>query len=177
MDATDRALVERLQTGIPLCPRPYREIGEACGLSEEEVIARIGRLCEEGVIRRLGARVAHLRAGIHGNVMVVWRVPEERVEEVGQALAREPAISHCYEREPQADFPYNLYTMVHAADLAAAEALVERLGRAVGVSDFVMLPTVRELKKTSPRYRLSPEGPDTSCACGALVFGPSRGDG
>ena len=153
MDASDRALVERLQNGIPLSSRPYREIGQACGLQEDEVLERIGRLCDRGVIRRLGARVAHLRAGILGNVMVVWRVPPERVEEVGQALSQEAAVSHCYEREPQPDFPYNLYSMLHAPDLPAAQALAEKLSRAVAITDFVMLPTVRELKKTSPRFQ------------------------
>ena len=153
MDAVDWALVERLQAGIPLCPRPYREIGQACGLDEAEVLERISRFCQQGVIRRLGARIGHLRAGLHGNVMVVWQVPAARVEEVGNAFAREPAVSHCYEREPQPDFPYNLYTMVHAPDLAAAHKLVEELSRAVALSEFVMLPTVRELKKSSPQFR------------------------
>jgi DNA-binding Lrp family transcriptional regulator len=153
MDAADRALIERLQAGIPLSPCPYRELGEACGLGEDEVLERIGRLCREGVIRRLGARVGHLQAGIQGNVMVVWQVPEERVEEVGRFFAGQAAISHCYEREPQPGFPYNMYTMVHAADPEAARRLVEELSRAVRITDFAMLPTVRELKKTSPRYR------------------------
>ena len=152
-DALDWVLVERLQAGIPLCARPYREIGEACGMEETEVLERIGRLCQQGLIRRLGARVSHRRAGLHGNVMVVWQVPADRVEEVGRTCAREAAISHCYEREPQPDLPYNLYTMFHAPDLAAAHKLVEELSRAIAISDFVLLPTVRELKKSSPRFR------------------------
>ena len=155
MDAADQALVERLQEGIPLASRPYREIGEACGLDEAEVLERIGRLCREGVIRRLGARVGHLQAGVQGNVMVVWQVPEGRVEEVGRFFAGQAAVSHCYERAPQADFPYNLYTMVHAAAPEAARRLVEEFSQAVALADFQMLPTVRELKKTSPRYRPS----------------------
>jgi DNA-binding Lrp family transcriptional regulator len=158
VDTSDHALVARLQEGIPLSPQPYREIGEACGLGEEEVLERIGRLVREGVIRRLGARVGHLQAGVHGNIMVVWPVPEARVEEVGRFFAEQAAISHCYEREPQPDFPYNMYTMVHAADPEAARRLVEQFSRVVAISDFVMLPTVRELKKTSPRYRPT-EGP------------------
>ena len=153
MDAADQALVARLQEGIPLSPRPYQEIGEACGLGEDEVLERIGRLCREGVIRRLGARVGHLQAGIQGNIMVVWQVPAERVEEVGRFFADQAAISHCYEREPQRDFPYNMYTMVHAADPEAALRLVEEFSAAVAIGDFAMLPTVRELKKTSPKYR------------------------
>jgi DNA-binding Lrp family transcriptional regulator len=153
MDATDQALIARLQEGIPLASRPYREIGEDCGIEEAQVLERIGRLIREGVIRRLGARVGHLQAGVQGNVMVVWRVPEERVEEAGRFFASQASISHCYEREPQADFPYNLYTMVHAPDPEAAGRLVAELSRAVAISDFQMLPTVRELKKTSPRYR------------------------
>ena len=155
MDTADHALIARLQDGLPLSPHPYQIIGEACGLSEDETIERIAALCRQGVIRRLGARVGHLQAGIEGNIMVVWQVPPARVEEVGQLFAAQPAISHCYERERQPEFPYNLYTMVHAPNPEAARRLIQDLSELTGLTDFVMLPTVRELKKTSPRYTVT----------------------
>ncbi len=152
MEARDWDLLMRLQAGLPLCPRPYQEVGRACGLEESEVIARVRRFREEGLIRRWGARIGHLQAGIRGNVMVAWQVPEHRVEEVGSAFAQHSAVSHCYERQAPPEFPFNLYTMVHAPDLAVAQEIVEGLSRMVGVSAYEMLPTLSELKKASPRF-------------------------
>ena len=68
-------------------------------------------------------------------------------------MMRQPEVTHCYERPTFDDLPYNLYSMVHAADPDAAAGEVRRLAELVGVSDYQMLHTVRELKKSTPIYR------------------------
>ena len=153
LDETDWSILRELQKGIPLCAHPFREIARRCGLAEPEVLRRVRELCADGVIRRCGARLAHLRAGIAGNVMVAWQVPEEHVDRVGQALAERSEVSHCYQRAPRPDLPYNLYTMIHAQTAEQALSCVEEISQAVGVTEFVTLPTLKELKKTSPNYR------------------------
>ena len=153
MDEANWSIVQELQKGIPLCTRPYREIACRCGLEEDEVLRRVRALCEEGVIRRLGARLAHMRAGIAGNVLVAWKVPQQHVDRVGRALAKRSEVSHCYQRRPLPDFPYNLYTMIHAATPEQAINCVAEISQDVAVTDFVTLPTLKELKKTSPVYR------------------------
>ena len=152
-DHKDWLVIEALQRGIPLMDRPFAVLAEGIGMDEGEFIRRVGALKERGIIRRMGLRIAHREAGVRGNVMVVWRVPPGRVEEVGMLLAEQPSVTHCYERPTFYDLPYNLYSMVHAADPDAAAGEVRRLAELVGVSDYQMLHTVRELKKSTPIYR------------------------
>ena len=157
MDAADWKVIERLQQGIPLCPRPFAAMAEEIGMSEDDLLRRVRAMVGEGSIRRLGPRIRHHQAGVRGNIMVAWRVPDDRVEEVGATLAASPAVTHCYERPPFEGFPYNVYSMVHAADLPAAEAVVRDLAARCRVHEYQMLKTVRELKKSTPVYR-RPEG-------------------
>jgi siroheme decarboxylase len=158
MDDRDWAVLERLQEGFPLVPLPFTEMAENIGMAAEEFLQRVNRLHDEGAIRRIGPRVRHHRVGIAGNIMVVWRVPTERQNEVGELFAADEHVSHCYVRPAFAGFPYTLYTMVHGPDTAAVEQTVAHLATQAGLSDYLLLPTVRELKKTSPRYHRPQEG-------------------
>lgn len=153
IDDRDWDVLERLQEGIPLAPEPFDVMAAEIGMAADEFLQRTARLHEQGVIRRLGPRVRHHRVGIRGNIMVAWQVPAHRLSEVGGLFAADEKVSHCYCRPALDSFPYNLYTMVHAKDPAAAEQVVAGLAERSGLSQYVMLPTVAELKKTSPRYR------------------------
>jgi DNA-binding Lrp family transcriptional regulator len=152
IDRQDWVVLERLQEGIPLCSSPFAQMAREVEMDEDEFLQRVQRLSSEGVIRRLGPRVRHHRVGIEGNIMVVWRVPKERKQEVGEMFAASQHVSHCYLRPPFEGFPYNLYTMIHARDLDAAKSLVAELAEQSGLDEYLLLPTVRELKKTTPRY-------------------------
>ena len=157
IDRNDWAVLERLQEGIPLCSEPFARMAEDLDISAEDFLARVRGLHQRGVIRRLGPRVRHRRLGIEGNIMVVWRVPEERKQEVGELFAADEHVSHCYCRPPFPGFPYNLFTMIHARDVATAEGIAADLANRSGLREHRLLPTLREFKKTSPRYR-RPEG-------------------
>jgi hypothetical protein len=67
-------------------------------------------------------------------------------------LAGFAEVSHAYERETAPGWEYNLYTMVHETTPEALRQTVERMSRAAGVAEYVILSTRRELKKTPPRY-------------------------
>jgi DNA-binding Lrp family transcriptional regulator len=153
----DWTVIERLQEGIPLTPSPFAEMADSVGMSEEEFLQRAQRLHEAGIVRRLGPRVRHHKVGIAGNIMVVWRVPEDRKLALGELFATDEHVSHCYIRPAFEGFPHTLYTMIHARDMATAAGIVESLAKQSGLTDYRLLPTVRELKKTSPRYH-RPEG-------------------
>ena len=84
--------------------------------------------------------------------MVAWCVDEDRVEKVGSTLAAFREITHCYRRNPTPEWKYNLYTMVHAATEEDCRALVQRLSDAAGETDFSILFSRQELKKTSMKY-------------------------
>lgn len=160
LDDRDWAVVERLQAGLPLTAYPFAAMAADLGMPAEEFLERVQRLQEAGAIRRIGPRVRHHRVGITGNIMVVWRVPETRRDEVGRLFADNEHVSHCYVRPAFADFPYTLYTMVHGPDEAAVKQTVTAMAAQAGVADYRLLPTVRELKKTSPRYHRPQEDSD-----------------
>ncbi len=148
----EKRLVDLLAEGLPLVERPYLALAERLGVSEEEVISAIRGLLEKGVIRRLGATIRHNLSGYEGNVMVAWRVPAERVEEVGERLASQPFITHCYLRRTYPDWPYNLYTMVHAESEEACRKLVEKLSRELDLPDYEMLFTEKEIVRRTRKY-------------------------
>lgn len=133
VDDTDRRLLAAIQHGLPLVSRPYAEVGTSLGLSEADVIARLQRLKETGVIRRFGVVVRHHELGYRANAMVVWDVPDEQVTELGRCLAGFDFITLCYRRPrrlPQ--WRYNLYCMIHGKSreevLAHLEWMVNRCG-------------------------------------------------
>lgn len=157
LDSQDWAVIEQLQKGIAIERRPFDYLALCAGMSPNEFIGRLLRLKHEGVIRRMGVRLRHHKAGVQGNALVVWRVSQEDVERIGTLFASLPHVSHCYTRATHESFPYNLYTMVHARTQEEVEAVVRDMAQQSGLREYIMLETLRELKKSTPRYR-RPQG-------------------
>jgi len=151
-DPTDRRIIAALQGDLPRGREPYAEIAADLSLSPDELLRRVELFRRRGWLRRIAAVVAHRKAGVEGNAMVVWEIPEERIEEAGRALAGFEAVTHCYARAPAKGWPYRLYSMVHAPTREEALDTVGRIARAAGLGRHKVLFSVREFKKTSPRY-------------------------
>jgi len=148
----EKKIISSIQQDMPVMERPYRQIARRIGLSEDTLLETLRRLCERGIIRRFGATLRHQRTGYRANAMAAWRVPEIRIEEVGQMMASFRQVSHCYRRNPTPQWAYNLYTMIHADDEAACRATARRMARAAAVDDYALLFSREELKKTSMVY-------------------------
>lgn len=153
----EKKIIASIQEDMAVCERPYRNIAEKINITEAELLERLKDLSRRGVIRRFGATLRHQRAGFSANAMVAWKVDEDRIEEVGQKLATFHQVSHCYRRNPTADWPYNLYTMVHASNEQACRETVQKMSRATSVQDYTLLFSREELKKTSMLYFPSDE--------------------
>ena len=106
---------------------------------------------ERGLIRKFGAVVRHREAGFTGNAMVVWAVPEDRCEQVGQVLSSFPEITHCYERSPAFEGKYNLFSMIHLRQQDIEEK-IEAISAATGIQDYLILTSEEEFKKSSMEY-------------------------
>ncbi|TDT40255.1 AsnC family transcriptional regulator [Halospina denitrificans] len=118
-------LRRRLETGLPLCPRPYQALAEECGLTEEQVLDATSEWQADGLIKRMGLVVRHRTLGYRANAMVVWNLPDEEVATIGNAFAEEPFVTLCYQRPRQLpDWPYNLFCMIHGTD---REQVLEQL--------------------------------------------------
>lgn len=158
LDATDRKLLAALADGLTLEPRPYLRLGAEAGLSEADVIARVRRLLESGVLKRMGIVVRHHELGYRSNAMVVWDVPDARVAAAGRALAALPFVTLCY-RRPRVlpDWPYTLFAMIHGRDRGVVETQVEEATRAAGLEGCprAVLFSRRRFKQRGARYAAS----------------------
>lgn len=148
----EKKVIASIQQDMPVAERPYLDIARRIGLSEDVLLDTLRRLCERGIIRRFGATLRHQRTGYRANAMAAWRVAEERIDEVGRVMASFRQVSHCYRRNPAPQWPYNLYTMIHADDEAACRATARAMAQAAGADDYALLFSREELKKTSMVY-------------------------
>ncbi|MFZ0611444.1 MAG: Lrp/AsnC family transcriptional regulator [Desulfobacterales bacterium] len=148
----EKRVIAAIQGDIAVTGRPYRRIAESLDIPEDRLLEILRDLCDRGVIRRFGATIRHQKSGFTANAMVAWRVEEERIETVGRIMAGFRQVSHCYRRNPTGDWPYNLYTMVHARNEATCHETARKMAEKSAVTDYALLFSRRELKKTSMRY-------------------------
>ncbi len=148
----EQRAIASIQGDIPVTERPYHAMAEKAGIPVDEYLDILKGLSEKGVIRRFGATLRHQKSGFTANAMVAWNVPEEQAETVGTTMAGFAEVSHCYRRNPAKDWPYNLYTMIHGTSEEQVKATAERISTAVSITDYSVLFSRKELKKTSMTY-------------------------
>lgn len=157
---SDRPILHALSCGMPLVARPFAEMAADQGIDEPGLIARIAALQKARLITRMGVIVRHRAVGWKANAMVVWEVPEARVDAAGNALAQFPGVTLCYERKTVPGvWPYGLFSMIHAR--ARSEAL-EVLGRTRALPELAGAPhrvlfSTRCFKQTGALIESRPE--------------------
>ena len=154
MDEIDRRIVVATQSGLPLESQPYHAVARQVGISADEVMARMRRMLETGMIRRIGVVPNHYALGYKANGMTVWDVPDERVDELGEQVGALDFVSHCYHRPRHLpDWPYNFFAMVHGHDRGEVEELARQIAELIGAADHghEILYSTRILKKTGLR--------------------------
>jgi len=152
----DYQLIAAIQGGLPLVSHPYAAVGERIDMSEEQVISRINEMQQSGVIKRFGVVVRHHELGYTANAMVVWDVPEQRLDEVGEALGDQPCVTLCYQRPRRLpEWPYNLFSMIHGCGQEIVTAQVERLVDELGLGDIPheILFSGQRFKQRGARYQ------------------------
>ena len=155
LNETDLRLLAAVQDGLPLDPHPYAAIAGPLGLSEAEVIARLGALQREGMIKRLGVVVRHHELGYRANAMVVWDIPDDQVAGIGETLGRLDCVTLCYRRERRRpDWPYNLFCMIHGKSRHSVRARIEQITDMLRLQDIPrdVLFSRRRFKQRGARY-------------------------
>ena len=151
MDSIDIQLLKVIQDGIPITPEPFQKVAGQLGVPVDIVIRRLERLQKDGIIRRFGASIGHRAIGITANAMCTWNVPDEQVEEVGAIMAGFLEVTHCYERPRREDWPYNLFTMIHAYTRDECRKVAHQISKATGINEYSILFSENEFKKTGVR--------------------------
>lgn len=152
LDNLDVELIKLMQEDMPLVERPFLEISEKLNISEKEVISWINQSLKSGLMRRFGARISHRKIGINVNPMIAWKIPESKIEECGNILAKSPEVTHCYERATSEEWPYSIYTMIHCKSKSEADKIAKSLSDQINITEYILLYSIRELKKTHMAY-------------------------
>jgi len=152
IEELEKKIIRYLQGDLPVTPRPFASLAEKIGIREEDLLEKIQVLKEQGTLRRFGATLRHQLAGFHANAIVAWRVPENKVEKTGTLMATFREVSHCYQRRIQGEWKYNLFTMIHGKNEKDCEQTAKKIADTVGINEYVVLITLKEYKKTSPKY-------------------------
>jgi len=148
----EKKVIAAIQGDIPVCESPYSILAKSVNINESEFIETLSILRDKGIIRRFGATLRHQKSGFLSNAMVAWTADETHIADIGKTMASFREVSHCYRRSPEYDWKFNLYTMIHAADQAKCLEKVYEISNKTGITDFEILYSVRELKKTSMLY-------------------------
>jgi siroheme decarboxylase len=148
----ENEIIGLIQGDIPITERPYLEMAQKLGISEKTFLERLKDLSDKGVMRRFGATIYHQKSGFQANAMVAWKVDEDRIDEAGEKMASFNEVSHCYRRNPTADWPYNLYTMIHAKDEESCREIARNISIKTNIDTYSLLFSRKELKKTSMKY-------------------------
>jgi len=141
-----------LQKDIELVSRPFLNMSKRLAMTEEQVINHVMMFEEIGIMRRFAAILRHQKAGFVANGMVTWKVPPERIQEVANVAISFSQVSHCYERPVYEDWPYNLFSMVHARSKEACERIALEISKRTGIMDYVILYSTKEYKKDRVKY-------------------------
>lgn len=148
----NREIIRFVQGDIPVESRPFTSLADHLNLSEEEIVERIIELKDQGIIRRFATILRHYNAGFNVNAMVAWKVTLEHADRVGRTMAEFDEVSHCYLRDVPEEFGYNFFTMIHARSYEQINTLLNKLSSRSGINEYVVIRSIRELKKASMEY-------------------------
>jgi siroheme decarboxylase len=178
----DKRIIRVLQQDLPLVAEPFAIWAQQADVSPEQLLGFAQRYLTSGIMRRFSAVLRHREAGFGANAMGAWVVPDEKQEEFGELAASFSAVSHCYLRPTYPDWPYSIFTMVHAKQPAECEAVLREISDAGGITNYTALYSTHEYKKVRVKYfagdiekwesealdstsSLLPKGVDHACSC------------
>ncbi|HET6488965.1 MAG TPA: AsnC family transcriptional regulator [Syntrophales bacterium] len=141
MDKIDKKILNILQTRFPIVPEPFDAVGAELGISGDEVIERVRRLKEKGIIRRIGA-VFNSRALGYASTLCAARVPEDKIRAFADVVNSYPGVTHNYRRSNE----YNVWFTFIASDPEALEQALDEIRKKTGVTDILSLQAVKTYK-------------------------------
>src|SRR3954462_3749935 len=151
-DDVDIEVIRATQGKQPVVAEPYAEPAERLGMSVEALLAHMEGMIERRLLRRVAAILFHRRAGFSANGMGVWKVPEDRIPELGPRMASVRGVSHCYQRPTYPDWPYSVFTMAHGRSKEECDAILDSIAEMPGVEGRATLYSSTEFKKVRLLY-------------------------
>ncbi|MCH8848854.1 MAG: AsnC family transcriptional regulator [Chloroflexi bacterium] len=141
LDLTDRKLMNLIQSRFPMTERPYLDLANELGTSEEDVLARLGRLRKANIVRQIGAIFDTRRLG-YKTTLVAFRYPKERLDAAAQRINQHPGVSHNYER----DGYFNLWFTLAVPPHEELDTVIASMAEETGAESARTMPTIRFFK-------------------------------
>jgi len=148
----DKDFIRELQKDMEIIDEPFVKAANNLGITENELFDKMKYYEDNGIMRRFAAILRHRKVGFTANGMIVWKVPEDRISEVGEKLGAFPQVSHCYERPTYPDWPYNVFSMIHCKTHDEAHEVAKTIQDQINVDDYSILFSSREFKKIRVEY-------------------------
>jgi DNA-binding Lrp family transcriptional regulator len=148
----DKNFIRELQKDMEIIDEPFLKAAKNLGISEDELFEKMKHYEDNGIMRRFAAILRHRQVGFTANGMIVWKVPEDKISEVGAKLGAFPQVSHCYERPTYPDWPYNVFSMIHCKTQDEAHEMAKTIQDQINVPEYQILFSSREFKKVRVEY-------------------------
>lgn len=141
MDKTDRKILNIIQKEFPVEKEPFKSLGKAIGISEDEALDRVKRLKERGIIRRIGAVFDTKKMGF-ASTLCAARVPEEKIKEFVDTVNFYSGVTHNYRRSHD----YNIWFTFIASSEDEIEQSLGEISKKTGIDDILNMPVRRKFK-------------------------------
>jgi DNA-binding Lrp family transcriptional regulator len=151
-DELDIEVIRATQGDMAVASEPYLAPAAKLGMSVEGLLEHMQGMQERGLLRRVAAILYHRRAGFSANGMGVWKVPQERISELGPRMAAFRGISHCYQRPTYEDWPYSIFTMAHGRSKEECDTVLAAIAQQTGIEECATLYSSTEFKKIRLLY-------------------------
>jgi siroheme decarboxylase len=148
----DLAVIRATQGPMEPVSEPFAAAARELGMPVPSLLEHLEGMRERKALRRVAAILFHRRAGFSANGMGVWKVPEERILELGPRMAAYRGISHCYQRPTYADWPYSVFTMAHGRSKEECDAILDTIAAETGIEERRTLYSSTEFKKIRLLY-------------------------
>ena len=145
-------MIRQLQEPFPFTDEPYKRIAAELRITEVEVLERMKSLVQEKCLKRIGAPLKPSLGIQSSGTLVVWQIPEEKLERIGSDLLAFEEVLYADRRPAYPEFPYSLYTTIQAETDRELEAVTRRFQDHLGKWPHRVLTTIREFKKESMHY-------------------------
>ena len=141
MDTVDKQILNYIQLNFPICSHPYRSVAQALSLEEKDVIDRVKKLKNDGIIRRIGGNFGPDKVGYHSTLCAA-SVPENRIESFTQVVNSYAGVTHNYQREHH----FNIWFTFIAPSISDIQNNLDEISRKTGIEPILNLPSTRVFK-------------------------------
>jgi DNA-binding Lrp family transcriptional regulator len=148
----DLAVIRATQGPMEATAQPFARAAADLGMPVTDLLEHLEGMRARRALRRVAAILFHRRAGFSANGMGVWKVPEDRILELGPRMSSYRGISHCYQRPTYPDWPYSVFTMAHGRSKEECDAILDSIAADTGIEERRTLYSSTEFKKIRLRY-------------------------